>query len=256
MNDLNLSTEQYQDAIKNALSIRQIEVLQILYAFPNSTATAKELANVISPTSSSPIVASGQIGKIGKAISNYLDVTPYLYDTGKGESPAYFSLIGPYYLHEGKKLGKLPGWEMKKNLKAALFNLNLVTEEGNDIQPTEKLPTEELFDQQQLYQEGKVVEVFVNRYERNQKARFECIKHYGDNCHVCGFNFGQIYGDTANGFIHIHHKTALADISKEYQVDPINDLVPLCANCHSVIHMTRPALTIDELKKRTRKRDR
>ena len=47
MKDLKLSVKQYQDAIKNALSIKQIEILQVLYGFPNSTATAIELANAL-----------------------------------------------------------------------------------------------------------------------------------------------------------------------------------------------------------------
>ncbi|MGN6164591.1 MAG: hypothetical protein ACTHOF_08625 [Flavisolibacter sp.] len=47
----------------------------------------------------------------------------------------------------------------------------------------------------------------------------------------------------------MHHKIPLANIAVEYQVDPVNDLVLLCANCHSVIHLSKPALTIDELKK-------
>jgi 5-methylcytosine-specific restriction enzyme A len=253
MDDLNIAIEEYQDAIKNALSFRQLELLQILYAFPDSTATAKELTDVISTNSSSTIIASGQIGRIGKSIATYLNVVPYLYWTGKKESPAYFSVIGPYFLSEGKEPGDRPGWKMKENLKAALFNLNLVSHDDIDIQSSEKLPTEELFDQEHLFKEGKVVQVFVNRFERNQKARLECIKHFGDNCFICGFDFGQFYGDTAKGFIHVHHKRQLADIGSEYKVDPIKDLIPLCANCHSVIHLTKPTMTIEQLKRLTRK---
>jgi predicted HNH restriction endonuclease len=141
---------------------------------------------------------------------------------------------------------------MRENLMIALENLNLVTK-GEENQIIEKLPTEEPFDEKQLYKEGKVVQVFVNRFERNQKARVECIRHHGDSCFVCGFNFGLSYGDTAKGFIHVHHKTQLSNIGKEYEIDPIKDLVPLCANCHSVIHLTNPMLTVEELKKLRKK---
>ncbi len=247
----NITIEQYEDAIKNALSYRQVEILQILYAFPESTATAKELASVLSPNSPAPIVASGQIGKIGKTISNHLGVTSSTYDDGKGEKLAFFELVGPYYA-TGLN-GERAGWEMRENLMIALENLNLVSQNETDISITEKLPTEEQFDEERFHKEGKVIQVFVNRYERNQKARLECIKHHSDNCFVCGFNFGKFYGDTAKGFIHVHHKTQLADIGREYKVDPINDLVPLCANCHSIIHLAKPMLTIEELKKLTKK---
>ena len=119
------------------------------------------------------------------------------------------------------------------------------------------MPTETFqFDEQQLFKEGKIVQVFVNRYERNQEARTKCINHYGDSCYVCGFNFGQFYGDTAKGFIHVHHKKQLSTIGKEYDVDPISDLVPLCANCHSVVHLTNPAMDVEELKRMTKKSSR
>jgi len=133
-----------------------------------------------------------------------------------------------------------------------LKNLNLVSADtGNS---NERLPTETFqFDEKELFKEGKVVQVFVNCYERNQKARQECIKHHGDKCFACGFDFGITYGDIAKGFIHVHHLTQLADINEEYDVDPINDLVPICANCHSVIHLTKPAMTIEELKRQLKK---
>ena len=71
------------------------------------------------------------------------------------------------------------------------------------------------------------MEVFVNRYERNQQARIECIKYYGAVCQGCNFDFGQFYGTIAQGFVHVHHLISLADIGKTYSVDPIKDLVPL-----------------------------
>jgi hypothetical protein len=65
---MNITIEQYLSALRNALSERQIEVLNSLFEFPFSRATAKELAKVLSPENPNPFVASGQIGKIGKSI--------------------------------------------------------------------------------------------------------------------------------------------------------------------------------------------
>ncbi|WP_312648997.1 hypothetical protein [Aminipila sp.] len=36
--------------------------------------------------------------------------------------------------------------------------------------------------------------VVVNAYERNSKARQECINNKGNSCIICGFNFEQVYG--------------------------------------------------------------
>ncbi|WP_422678748.1 hypothetical protein [Christiangramia echinicola] len=35
---------------------------------------------------------------------------------------------------------------------------------------------------------------------------------------------------------------------KEYNVDPIRDLIPVCPNCHFMLHKRTPAFTIEELK--------
>ena len=38
------------------------------------------------------------------------------------------------------------------------------------------------------------------------------------------------------GYIHVHNLKPLSEIKEEYKVDPINDLRPVCPNCHSMIH--------------------
>lgn len=74
-----------------------------------------------------------------------------------------------------------------------------------------------------------------------------CIDHYGTNCFVCGFNFGKVFGRLGEGFIHVHHLQPLSEIGREYEVDPIKDLRPLCPNCHAMIHRRSPPLAIDDL---------
>ena len=97
--------------------------------------------------------------------------------------------------------------------------------------------------------EGTTQQVTVNRFERSAEARVKCISHYGASCQVCGMNFGQKYGEIGVGFIHVHHRTPIATIGKEYVVNPIDDLIPVCPNCHAILHRKEPPLTIAELKK-------
>lgn len=231
------STQQYQDVISKALSPTQVETLQTLFYFPNSSATAKELAKALNYKSYH--AANRQVGQIGKVISQNTGIIPPPYKGKKGDQPAYFFLVGEYY--------KDTGWEMWEELRQALINLKLV--EIDTAQSIERLPTEVLqFEETKLLKEGKVVQVTVNRYERNEEARQKCIEHYGVKCFACGFDFGRTYGDIAKGFIHVHHLIPLAEIKEQYDVDPIKDLVPLCPNCHSVIHLRKPAMTIEQLK--------
>lgn len=98
--------------------------------------------------------------------------------------------------------------------------------------------------------EGAKKQVYVNTYERSWKARNLCIEHFGVSCFVCGFNFEKIYGAIGVGFIHVHHILDLAQVAKEYIVDPVEDLRPVCPNCHSMLHRTKPALSINSLKKK------
>lgn len=98
--------------------------------------------------------------------------------------------------------------------------------------------------------EGAQKQVLVNRHERNRRARKSCVNHYGCFCSVCGFDFEQGYGEIGRGFIHVHHVNELSLVEEEYEVDPVNDLRPVCPNCHAMLHhKTRPARSIDDLKK-------
>lgn len=90
--------------------------------------------------------------------------------------------------------------------------------------------------------------ISVNKYERDSKLRISCIKKYGCTCVVCGFNFEKYYGDIGKNFIHIHHIVDLAVTGGEYNVT-IDDLRPVCPNCHAMLHTQRPAMDISDLKK-------
>lgn len=99
---------------------------------------------------------------------------------------------------------------------------------------------------------AKRVEIHVS-YERSLKNRSKAIEIHGTTCKVCGFNFNEFYGsDLARHFIEVHHITPLSKISEEQQnVDPAIDLIPLCSNCHSMIHRQRDiVMSVEELKKR------
>lgn len=98
------------------------------------------------------------------------------------------------------------------------------------------------------FQEGTPKQVIVNVYERNPEARAICIQRYGAICSVCNLDFGKKYGEIGKGFIHVHHLKPVS-MSKGYELNPINDLRPVCPNCHAMLHKRKPEpYTIDELK--------
>lgn len=97
--------------------------------------------------------------------------------------------------------------------------------------------------------EGAVKRELVNRYERSRYNRAVCINFHGCRCKVCGFDFEVRYGRIGAGFIHVHHIVPVSRLGPGYLIDPVEDLVPVCANCHSMLHRRDPPYTVEELKR-------
>ena len=132
---------------------------------------------------------------------------------------------------------------------ANLFNKSYLLPLAKMYQPTSiinQIP-EELTDSDRFI-EGSVRKISVNAYERSPQARRACIQHHGTDCIVCGFNFAEVYGAYAEGVIHIHHLTPISALKGEKEVDPVTDLVPVCPNCHTVIHLRGECLSIIEMR--------
>ena len=76
---------------------------------------------------------------------------------------------------------------------------------------------------------------------RNQELREACIDYYKSLhggrivCECCGFDFSRAY-DIADEYIEVHHRFPFSQTDGEHEVDAHRDLVPLCANCHRMIH--------------------
>jgi len=105
------------------------------------------------------------------------------------------------------------------------------------------------------YQEGAVRQVFVNAYERDRAARQACIDHYGASCTVCELKFEDRYGSLGAGFVHVHHLVPLSEIGTDYKINPIEDLRPVCPNCHAMIHRHRPPHSIEDIRRQLRQHD-
>lgn len=96
--------------------------------------------------------------------------------------------------------------------------------------------------------EGKLQTYYGQRYERDAVNRQRAIDIHGTTCTVCGFDFEKVYGARGRNYIEVHHIKPLHQ-TKETIVNPATDLVPLCANCHRMIHRDpHNVLTPDELK--------
>lgn len=99
-----------------------------------------------------------------------------------------------------------------------------------------------------IFKEGTPKQSLTTSYERNPFARKKCLEHYGYSCSICNFNFEDTYGEIGRNFIHVHHLNQISTFGKEYHVNPIKDLRPVCPNCHYMIHKRNPPFTIEEIK--------
>ena len=61
-------------------------------------------------------------------------------------------------------------------------------------------------------------------------------------------NFYDIYGDIGYHFIEVHHPTPASAMKPGYVFDVDRDLVPLCPNCHAMVHRRNPPYSVNEMK--------
>lgn len=98
---------------------------------------------------------------------------------------------------------------------------------------------------QSSFDEGFKHEIIKEVTYRNRKIVALAKEKHGTVCEVCQFDFGITYGSHGIGFIEMHH---LYPIYNGKRKTTIEDLRPICANCHRMLHKGKKLLSIEELK--------
>lgn len=209
-----------------------IAIFQTLYSFQDHQAPASQIGLILGIKGKNPASPLNlEVGRYAKRIAKLYDID---FTIRSNQKFKFWDLF-----FNGWDEGRFFIWQLKPELKDALEQTELTGEE----QFAEEIPNEEA----KILHEGLKKVITVNTYERNSRARKECIDYWKPICSVCGFDFQQNYGEFGRGFIHVHHLTPVSEIGKSYQIDPIKDLRPVCPNCHSMIHKQNPPLKIEEL---------
>lgn len=97
--------------------------------------------------------------------------------------------------------------------------------------------------------EGSLYQVVCNKYERNPLNRELCLLKKGYSCSICDFNFEQKYGEIGKNFINVHHIVPVSQLGPDYLINPELDLIPVCPNCHAMLHRKNPPYLPGELKR-------
>lgn len=100
--------------------------------------------------------------------------------------------------------------------------------------------------EEETYLEGESRMRETTSNKRNPKARQLCLDHYGLQCYVCGFRFEERYGKGAS-LVEAHHENPPSPRDGDEETDPVEDMKPLCPNCHAIAHLRRPPYTPEEI---------
>ncbi len=116
----------------------------------------------------------------------------------------------------------------------------------------ETKPPEALSEEDEA-EEGAIL-TRLHRFRERDRGIFErrkakALKEAGTlACEACGFDFRERYGRRGDGFIECHHALPVSALQPGEKTKAA-DLVLLCANCHRMIHVMRPWLSLNGLKR-------
>ncbi len=101
------------------------------------------------------------------------------------------------------------------------------------------------------FPEGRILYRVHRRHERSRvlasKMKRRWLASQGKlACLACGFDFEETYGPRGSGYIECHHIVPVSKLQVGARTR-VEDLVPVCSNCHKILHRWRPWLSVAQL---------
>jgi 5-methylcytosine-specific restriction protein A len=173
--------------------------------------------------------------------------------TGVAMKLSNFLRFDPTYkgkgLDRGNKMEEVV-WDMySSNIDALTKVKNAIIENVGFLKESK---SSQIDDSLEEASEGRVLTRVHKIRERNKaivkKKKQSVLKETGAlKCETCSFDFKEIYGELGEGFAECHHKKPVSQLVANEKTKLV-DLAILCANCHRMIHRSKPWKTIEELK--------
>ncbi len=153
----------------------------------------------------------------------------------------------PYEDWEEKRTTRLP-WVMptliNKDAKLEVVTRRTVVHHEDEFAWMDELIEKSM--------EGGSKEVSQSQIERDPRNRKICIEAHGAHCFLCGKDGGWMDDDMRlnskglpSAWLHCHHVEPLGEAGPR-ETDPVKDMVPMCAECHTMMHLRPTALTLEE----------
>lgn len=168
-----------------------------------------------------------------------------------------FLRCDPDYPGAGLKAGnklEQPIWdEFSGDLLRLRKTAEAIRLNAGDLAAAPATPAADISDDEEA-EEGRVLTRVHQARERNRslvaKKKKKVLQDTGRlACEACGFDFSERYGQLGKGFAECHHEKPVSDL-KPGEKTKLSDLRIVCANCHRMIHRSRPWMAVTELRQR------
>ena len=105
-------------------------------------------------------------------------------------------------------------------------------------------------DMHRTYAEGERYRREVSYFARNARLAEDVKRKHNYTCQLCGFSPLTSYGKRMREVaLECHHLDPFSE-RKNYCIETkMDDVTVLCANCHRLVHHTRPAMSLEKARK-------
>jgi 5-methylcytosine-specific restriction protein A len=119
------------------------------------------------------------------------------------------------------------------------------------------LPLTDVDDQQSTLEGARRLVTHLRRERRRrivEKKKREVLQATGRLCcEACGFDFKEFYGSLGSRFCEVHHRLPLHKAEGLVET-MLKDLAIMCSNCHRIIHLSEPMLSVEALAQHIKQR--
>ncbi|ONI41703.1 hypothetical protein AN640_07780 [Candidatus Epulonipiscium fishelsonii] len=140
--------------------------------------------------------------------------------------------------------------------KKEKIDIVVIKQDNNTVTEKEKMDTsytkekiDNIIEKANSISSFKEEKVEIEKIKIWEDLKTVCLDYYGAICEVCGIDYGYTYGNQFERYIDIHNLKSTHKEDDNLDINPEEDLVPVCHNCHFIMHTKQPCYTIDEMKK-------
>ena len=225
----------------------------------NTSELIKELTEIFKPTGEDAVILNNRNDtKFSQKVRNLK-----AHDTFEKYGYAEYKNGYFFITDEGRKF-------LNKNIDFVIYLLrngflysDLKSSFQKPLQKKDIEKTPKIFDENVLIYEGAQKITYSKTYERSVKLRNAAIIKYTDEnerikCKICCFDFEDYYGAYGKGFIEIHHQKPVfmfddSETKKTIQ-SGLKNVIPVCSNCHRIIHRIRPPYLVKDIERAVNKK--